>query len=82
MPGAAPTREPGMTPQHAAAPGFNLSRWALGHPALTRYRMVVLVPPGFAVYFHLRQDEDPPFTFRTLVIRSDWPGATARQMAE
>jgi len=71
-----------MTPQYAAAPGFNLSRWALGHPALTRYRMVVLVPPGFAVYFQLRRDEDPPFTFRTLVIRSDWPGATARQMAE
>jgi len=71
-----------MTPQHAAAPGFNLSRWALVHPALTRCLVVVLMLPGFAVYFQLRRDEDPPFTFRTLVIRSDWPVATARQMAE
>jgi multidrug efflux pump len=62
--------------------GFNLSRWALDHPALTRYLMVVLMLLGFASYFQLGQDEDPPFTFRAMVVRTYWPGATAQQVAE
>ena len=61
---------------------FNLSRWALEHPALTRYLMVVLMVLGMASYFQLGQDEDPPFTFRAMVVRAYWPGATAAQMAE
>ena len=63
-------------------PGFNLSRWALEHPALTRYLMVALMVLGFAAYFQLGQDEDPPFTFRAMVVRTYWPGATAQQVAE
>jgi multidrug efflux pump subunit AcrB len=61
---------------------FNLSRWALEHPALTRYLMVVLMVLGIAAYFQLGQDEDPPFTFRAMVVRTYWPGATAQQVAE
>ncbi|MBK6008438.1 efflux RND transporter permease subunit [Ramlibacter ginsenosidimutans] len=61
---------------------FNLSRWALEHPALTRYLMVVLMVLGVVSYFQLGQDEDPPFTFRAMVIQAFWPGATAQQMAE
>lgn len=61
---------------------FNLSRWALQHPALTRYLMVVLMVLGTAAYFQLGQDEDPPFTFRAMVVRVFWPGATAQQVAE
>jgi len=63
-------------------PRFNLSRWALEHPALTRYLMVVLMVLGMASYFQLGQDEDPPFTFRAMVVRAYWPGATAAQVAE
>ncbi|MBA2963431.1 MULTISPECIES: efflux RND transporter permease subunit [Ramlibacter] len=63
-------------------PGFNLSRWALEHAALTRYLMVVLMLLGLAAYFQLGQDEDPPFTFRAMVVRTNWPGATAQQVAE
>lgn len=62
--------------------GFNLSRWALEHVALTRYLMVVLMLLGFAAYFQLGQDEDPPFTFRAMVVRTYWPGATSQQVAE
>jgi len=62
--------------------GFNLSLWALMHPALTRYLMVVLMVLGVTAYFQLGQDEDPPFTFRAMVIRTYWPGATAQQVAE
>ena len=61
---------------------FNLSQWAIEHPALTRYLMVVLMVLGMASYFQLGQDEDPPFTFRAMVVRTYWPGATAQQVAE
>jgi multidrug efflux pump len=69
--------------QHTPAPAhFNISRWALEHPALTRYLMVVLMLLGFVAYFQLGQDEDPPFTFRAMIVQAFWPGATALQMAE
>ena len=74
-----------MTSQQTAAAGkagFNLSKWALEHGALTRYLMLVLMVLGFAAYFQLGQDEDPPFTFRAMVVRTYWPGATAQQVAE
>lgn len=61
---------------------FNISRWALEHQPLTRYLMVVLMLLGFVAYFQLGQDEDPPFTFRAMVVQAFWPGATAQQMAE
>lgn len=62
--------------------GFNLSKWALDHAPLTRYLMVVLMVLGAFAYFQLGQDEDPPFTFRAMVVRTYWPGATAQQVAE
>ena len=62
--------------------GFNLSRWALEHIALTRYLMAALLLGGVISYMNLGQDEDPPFTFRVMVVRAVWPGATAVQMAE
>jgi multidrug efflux pump len=61
---------------------FNLSKWALDHVALTRYLMIALLVLGVASYFQLGQDEDPPFTFRAMVVRTYWPGATAQQVAE
>ncbi len=61
---------------------FNLSQWALDHQAFTRYLMIVLMLLGVAAYFQLGQDEDPPFTFRAMVVRGYWPGATAEQVAE
>jgi hypothetical protein len=37
---------------------------------------------GLCGLFPARQDEDPPFTFRAMVVRTYWPGATAQQVAE
>jgi multidrug efflux pump subunit AcrB len=70
-----------LTPSGPAS-RFNISRWALEHPALTRYLMVVLLVLGFAAYFQLGQDEDPPFTFRIMVVQAFWPGASAQQVAD
>jgi len=61
---------------------FNVSRWALQHPDLTRYLMIVLMLLGLAAYFQLGQDEDPPFTFRAMVVQAYWPGASAKDVAE
>ena len=69
------------TPQPASTT-FNLSKWAIDHAALTCYLMVVLMLLGFAAYFQLGQDEDPPFTFRVMAIRLFYPGATAQQVTE
>ena len=71
-----------MSHPQGAEGGFNLSEWALNHRAFTRYLMLVLLLLGVAAYFQLGQDEDPPFTFRAMVVRTYWPGATAQQVAE
>ena len=76
------TNDKNSGPGAAPSDRFNLSRWALEHPALTRYLLLVLMVLGFAAYFQLGQDEDPPFTFRAMVVRTYWPGATAQQVAE
>jgi len=62
--------------------GFNLSRWALENIPLTRYLIAALLIGGIVSYNKLGQDEDPPFTFRAMVVTAYWPGATAVQMAE
>ena len=81
---APPSPAAPATPDHPASwvSRFNLSQWALDHRAFTRYLMIVLMVLGVAAYFQLGQDEDPPFTFRAMVVRAYWPGATAEQVAE
>lgn len=74
-------QSPGDKPEHKSE-GFNLSRWALEHIPLTRYLMVALLLGGIFSFGRLGQDEDPPFTFRAMVVRAVWPGATALQMAD
>ncbi len=62
--------------------GFNLSAWALRHRALVLYAMVVAAVLGVLSYAGLSQSEDPPFTFKVMVVQAYWPGATARQVQE
>jgi multidrug efflux pump subunit AcrB len=62
--------------------GFNLSRWALENIPLTRYLIAALLIAGILSYGKLGQDEDPPFTFRVMVMTAYWPGATSVQMAQ
>ncbi|WP_144112419.1 efflux RND transporter permease subunit [Paraburkholderia sp. BCC1886] len=61
---------------------FNLSAWALRHQALVVFLIALSTVFGILAYTRLAQSEDPPFTFRVMVIRTFWPGATARQMQE
>jgi multidrug efflux pump len=57
---------------------FNLSEWALRNRSLVVYAMLVLALLGAWSYRHLGQSEDPPFTFKAMVVRTLWPGATAQ----
>ena len=63
------------------AADFNLSEWALRNRALVLYAMVVLAVIGYFSYQRLGQSEDPPFTFKIMVVRTYWPGATAEEVA-
>lgn len=61
--------------------GFNLSEWALRNRTLVLYFAIVLGVIGVFSYQRLGQSEDPPFTFKVMVIRTLWPGATAEQVS-
>lgn len=61
---------------------FNLSEWALRNQSIVRYFIVVLALVGVLAYRSLGQSEDPPFTFKAMVIHTTWPGATAAEINE
>ncbi len=60
---------------------FNLSAWALKNRTLVLYAMALLALIGAMSYGKLGQSEDPPFTFRAMVVRTLWPGASAEEVA-
>jgi multidrug efflux pump subunit AcrB len=55
---------------------FNLSEWALKHRSFVVYCMLVTIAAGLMSYFSLGRNEDPAFTFRTMIVQTAWPGAT------
>ena len=59
---------------------FNLSEWALAHQTLVLYFMVVLAFVGVGSYLRLGQAEDPDFTFKLMIVRTLWPGASAEEV--
>ncbi|HUP29821.1 MAG TPA: efflux RND transporter permease subunit [Usitatibacter sp.] len=59
---------------------FNLSEWALSHQTLVLYFMVVLAFVGVGSYLRLGQAEDPDFSFKLMVVRTLWPGASADEV--
>ena len=60
---------------------FNVSAWALHNRGLVLYFMVALAIIGSWSYLRLGQSEDPPFTFKVMVVRTLWPGATAEEVS-
>jgi len=60
---------------------FNLSEWALRNRQIVLYLMIILAMVGALSYTKLGQSEDPPFTFKAMVIRTLWPGASAEEVA-
>ncbi|MCW5568526.1 MAG: efflux RND transporter permease subunit, partial [Dokdonella sp.] len=61
---------------------FNLSAWALRNKPLVLYAIVLLGAIGLWSYRSLGQAEDPPFTFKVMVVQTLWPGATALEISQ
>lgn len=59
--------------------GLNLSAWSLQHRSFMIYCMIAVVVAGLSSYLNLGRDEDPNFTFRTMVVQAAWPGATIEE---
>ena len=59
---------------------FNLSGWAVGHPALILFLVLALGAAGFFSYQRLGRAEDPFFTVKVVNVSAIWPGATAQEM--
>ncbi|MNF39954.1 Nickel and cobalt resistance protein CnrA [compost metagenome] len=60
---------------------FNVSEWALRNRQIVLFLMLLLAIVGALSYTKLGQSEDPPFTFKAMVIRTNWPGATAEEVS-
>lgn len=60
---------------------FNLSEWALKNKGIILYFMLLLGIVGIMSYSKLSQSEDPPFTFKVMVVQTYWPGATAKEVS-
>ena len=62
---------------------FNLSEWALRNRALVLYAMILLGALGALSYSQLGQSEDPPFTFKVMVVNTaEGRGLLAMRMGE
>src|SRR6478672_11266377 len=66
--------------QEGAMKHFNLSGWAVSHPALILFLIVALGAAGFVSYQKLGRAEDPFFTVKVVNVSAIWPGATAAEM--
>jgi multidrug efflux pump subunit AcrB len=62
--------------------GVNLSAWALSHRSFVIFVMIASMVAGAVSYSTLGRNEDPPFTFRTMVVQANWPGATLEETVE
>ncbi len=60
----------------------NLSAWALSHRKLVLFFILASMLAGALAYRTLGRAEDPSFTFKVMIIRTEWPGATAREVEQ
>lgn len=70
------------TQPEASGSRFNLSEWALKHQVLVLYMMLMLTISGLLAYTKLGQSEDPPFTFKVMLVHTTWPGASAVEVEQ
>jgi hypothetical protein len=52
---------------------FNLSEWALRHKSIVVYLMLAAAIAGLWAYGKLGREEDPPFTIKTMTVKTVWP---------
>jgi multidrug efflux pump subunit AcrB len=62
--------------------GFNLSEWAIQRKSLIVFLAFLSAVGGILAYFNLGRDEDPEFTFKTMIVSAAWPGGTIEQTTD
>jgi len=62
--------------------GFNLTEWAIRHKSLVIYFMLICMVAGISAYQKLGRNEDPEFTVKTMVVHTEWPGATQEETVQ
>ena len=77
-----PNTPPATDAGPARREGFNLSAIALRYRQVTLFFLLLFGIGGALAFFNLGQREDPDYTFRAMVVRTMWPGASARQVDE
>ena len=71
-----------MSQEAFSNPRFNMSDWALKHQVLVLYFMLMLTITGLFSYTKLGQSEDPPFTFKVMLVHATWPGESAQEVEQ
>ncbi len=61
---------------------WNLSRWAVTHPAFVTFLILACSVAGLQAYFQMGRAEDPSFTIKTAIVSATWPGATSEEMQQ
>jgi multidrug efflux pump subunit AcrB len=61
---------------------FNLSAWAVAHPALVLFVILALAVAGTLSFLRLGRGEDPSFTIKNVIVTASWSGATAQEMQD
>jgi len=61
---------------------LNLTELALKHDNFTRFLIVTVFFAGAFAFASLGRREDPDFTFRVMVVKLFWPGATTSEVDE
>lgn len=62
--------------------GFNLSEWAIRHRTLVLFFILLVVIAGTMSYTTLGRSEDPTFAVQTMIVQTNWPGATTSDTIE
>ena len=69
-----------QAPLNLQSHSWNLSRWAVTHPAFVTFLIFACGIAGLQAYFQMGRAEDPMFTIKTAVVSAIWPGATSEEM--
>src|ERR1700752_2640306 len=59
---------------------FNLSSWAVSHPTLVLFLMIILGVAAYFSYQGLGRAEDPFFTVKVVNVSAIWTGGKAQEM--
>src|SRR5262249_55125246 len=69
-------------PERCHVTRFNISDWALHHRSLVVFFMIICAVAGVGSYMKLGREEDPAFAINTMIVQTNWPGATTLEMME